>query len=129
MSKIFIIFLLSLSTLFAAMTSQEPSPKFLAKKIKIFDIRTQGEWKQTGIIKDSIPLTFFDERGQYNVQAFLAGLSKHVKKGESFALICATGNRTHMVSNFLGKNGFPVINLKGGIMKAVQNGVKLVPFK
>ena len=129
MHKIIFTFLFSFSMLFSAMSSEEINPKFLSKKIKIFDIRTLSEWKQTGVVKGSIPLTFFDEKGQYNVQSFLASLSKHLKKGETFALICATGNRSLIVSDFLGKNGFNVINLKGGVMQAMRNGVTLVAYK
>lgn len=129
MKRYIIALFLTLSTLFSGMTSEELTPKFLDKKITIFDIRTAPEWKQTGIVKNSIPLTFFNERGEYDVQKFLQGVSKHVKKGETFALVCATGSRTMVVSNFLGKNGFEVINLKGGVMAAMKNGIKLVPFK
>ncbi len=129
MSKYITSLLITLSTLFAAMSTEELTPEFLSKNITIFDIRTTPEWKQTGIVKNSIPLTFFDEKGAYDVQKFLQGVSKHVKEGETFALICATGNRTLVVSTFLGKNGFSVINLKGGVMAAMKNGVKLVPYK
>ena len=129
MTKILLTLLLSIATLFSAMTKEDISPAFLKKGIKIFDIRTKPEWIQTGIIDNSIPLTFFDEQGNYDVQKFVDTLQLHIKTNESFALICATGNRTNIVSNFLGKNGFNVIDLKGGIMGAKRLGIKLVPYK
>jgi len=129
MKKISVSLLLTLTALFAGMTKEYITPAFVAKNIKTFDIRTKGEWKQTGIIKNSIPLTFFDEKGDYNVQLFIKELYKHIKPSEKFALICATGNRTHVVSTFLGKNGFNVIDLKDGIMGAMRKGMKLSAYK
>ena len=129
MKKTLLTLLLTISTLFSAMTKEYITPAFVAKKIKTFDIRTKGEWKQTGIIKNSIPLTFFNEKGDYDVQKFIQELYTHIKPGEQFALICATGNRTNVVATFLGKNGFHVIDLKNGIMGAMRSGMKLVPYK
>lgn len=129
MKKTILTLLLTISTLFSAMSKEYITPTFLKKNIKIFDIRTKPEWIQTGIIKNSIPLTFFDERGNYDVQKFVHAVGLHIKANETFALICATGNRTNIVSNFLGKNGFNVIDLKGGVMEAMRAGIKLVPYK
>ena len=128
MKKTLLTLLLTMTTLFAAMTKEYVTPAFVAKNIKTFDIRTKGEWKQTGILKNSIPLTFFNEKGDYDVQAFIKELYTHIKPGEQFALICATGNRTNVVSTFLGKNNFNVIDLKNGIMGAMKSGMKLTPY-
>ena len=38
--------------------------RLLTEAIPIFDIRTEPEWKQTGIVSGSIGLTFFDEKWQ-----------------------------------------------------------------
>lgn len=96
--------------------------------IKIIDIRTEPEWIETGIVENSIPLTFFDARGNYDAQKFLDTIGKYVKKGEEFALICRTGSRTTVVSEFLGKQGYDVINLKGGVMSLMRQGYKLAPY-
>ena len=121
--------LLSTSILFAAMSKEELTPAFLKKNIKIFDIRTAGEWYQLGVVKNSITLTFFDEQYKYDVRKFISSLYQHIKKGETFALVCATGSRTNMVASFLGENGFNVIDLVGGVVQGEKNGVKLVRFK
>ena len=34
--------------------------------IPIVDVRRSSEWKQTGVIPNSILLTFFDAKGDYN---------------------------------------------------------------
>ncbi|SFV71863.1 hypothetical protein MNB_SV-13-277 [hydrothermal vent metagenome] len=130
MKKILFGLLLLGSTLFAELTNIEATPKFIKEtKLKIIDIRTQPEWIETGIIKDSYLITFFDERGGYNIGAFLEKLDKVVKKDEKFALICRTGSRTGMVSNFLAKElKYNVINLKGGITKLFKEGFKSEPY-
>lgn len=129
MKKITLLLLLTFSLAFAKLEQIEISPNFLKKDITIIDIRTQGEWLHTGILKGSIPITFFDEQGQYDVPDFLSKLSKHVKQGETFALVCATGSRTNMLGNFLGQNGFNVINLNGGVDLAIRQGVQLVKYQ
>lgn len=130
MKKILFGLLLTGSILLASLQNVLVTPKFVDKKIKIIDIRTPAEWKETGIIKDAYTITFFDEQGNFNVENFLKKLNMAVKKDEQFALICRTGSRTTMVSQFLSdKLGYKVINLKGGIMKMIQEGYKTVPYR
>lgn len=130
MKKIILTLLILSSFVFAERTATPISKSFLDKhpKITIIDIRTEPEWKETGIIKNAITLTFFDQQGAYNVPVFLSALKHFVKPNQQFALICHTGSRTKMVSEFLGKNGFKVIDLEGGIEKAQKSGIKLVPY-
>ena len=105
------------------------TPEFAEKNIKIIDIRTPAEWKETGIVKGSYTIMFFDEQGNF-YRDFLKELDKVVKKDEPFALICRVGSRTGMVSEFLSeKLGYKVINLKGGIMKMIHEGYKTVPYQ
>lgn len=122
---------LLLGTLLGADYIRQPiDQKFVGSKIKIIDIRTPGEWKTTGLVKGSIPIMFFDERGNYNVEAFLGELNKHVKKDEKFALICNSGSRTQVVGGFLGNQmGYTVIDLEGGIQSAIRKKIPLVPYK
>ena len=130
MKKIILGLLLLGSSLFAEITNVIVTPEFVnSAKLKIIDIRTKGEWKETGIIKGSYPLTFFNEKGNYDIDGFLKSLNKIVNKDEKFALICRTGSRTGMVSNFLGKKlDYHVINLKGGLMKLIRAGYKTVSY-
>ncbi|PLX70145.1 MAG: rhodanese-like domain-containing protein [Denitrovibrio sp.] len=98
--------------------------------ITIIDIRTKPEWQQTGIIKGSKTLTFFDEKGNYNATDFLNKLSRIVQKDEAFAIICRSGNRTTVVSKFLKESGYPrVINLLGGVKQAAKNGIKFEKYR
>lgn len=125
-----IALLLTITTLSAEYVRQPIDQKLLDSKIKIIDIRTPGEWKETGIIKGSIPIMFFDEQGNYNLETFIPQLNKYVKKGEKFALICRTGSRTQVLGSHLGKQmGYNVIDLQGGIMYAISKKLPTEPYK
>lgn len=126
-----VLSLLSLvSALMADYTAQPIDQKLLDSKIKIIDIRTPGEWVHTGLVKGSIPIMFFDERGNYNLDVFLDELHKNIKPGERFALICDTGNRTKIVGIPLGQEmGYNVIDLKGGIQYAIAKKIPLEPYQ
>ena len=127
MTRIFGLIVAMAITLFAGVKTLEATPALVERPMTIIDIRTEPEWVQTGIVKGAIPITFFDERGGYDVNAFMNELTKHVTKDKEFALICRTGNRTTAVSDFLGKQGYQVINLKGGIKSLINQGY--VPVK
>ena len=130
MKKIILGLLLLSLSLFAEVTDVVVTPEFVnSTKMKIIDIRTPEEWRETGIVKGAYTLTFFNKNGDYDIYSFLNSLNKIVKKDEKFALICRTGSRTKMVSNFLGnKLNYHVVNLKGGLMKLLQEGYKTQPY-
>jgi len=129
MRKIIFGLLLLATSLFAELKQEWATQGFLNKNIKIIDIRTPAEWRETGIVKGSKTIMFFDEQGNYNIPAFLKALDKVVKKDEQFALICRVGSRSGMVSDFLAnKLGYRVINLKGGIMKLISEGYRPVRY-
>ncbi len=130
MKKILLGLLITMTALMAELQQVWATPEFPNENIKIIDIRTPSEWIETGIIKDSYTIMFFDEKGNFEMKTFLEQLDAVVKKDESFALICRVGSRTGMVSEFLSqKLGYKVINLKGGIMKMIHEGYKTVPYR
>ncbi len=129
MTRILFGLLLLATSLFAELKQEWATESFLNKHIKIIDIRTPAEWRETGIVKGSTTIMFFDEEGNYDVPKFLKALDKVVKKDEQFALICRVGSRTGMVSEFLvNKLKYRVINLKGGIMKLISEGYRPVRY-
>lgn len=130
MIKALFISLVMMTSLMAELQQVWATPKFPNKNIKIIDIRTPAEWKETGIVKGSYTIMFFDEKGNFSVESFLRQLDMVVKKDEPFALICRVGSRTGMVSEFLSDRlGYNVINLQGGIMKMIYEGYKTTPYK
>jgi rhodanese-related sulfurtransferase len=90
----------------------------LEQGVPIIDVRTPPEWQQTGIVKDSHLMMFFNQQGQFNVPEWMAQLSTVVADQETpFILICRSGNRTGQIARFLSeKQGFhTVYNVENGI--------------
>lgn len=130
MKKIFFTLFILLSSLNATVTAEYASNKILNSKIPIVDIRTPGEWKETGLLKGSIPIMFFNERGGYDIEGFLKELNAKVDTTKPFALICRTGSRTKLLSGFLSKEyGYDVTDLKGGIVYANHVKLPILPYK
>ena len=130
MKKLLLGLLFFAASLYAEVQHIAATPEFFTKGITVIDIRTPGEWRQTGIVKGAKTIMFFDDRGGYNVDKFLVELNKVVKKDEPFALICRTGSRTAMISDFLDKElGYKVINLTGGMVKLMQEGYAPTPYQ
>lgn len=130
MKKIFFTFLILISSLYAELSNEYLTQKLLDSKIPIVDIRTPGEWKETGIIKDSIPIMFFDTKGAYDLNAFIKTLNEKVDTTKPFALICRTGSRTQVVSAYLAKElNYKVVNIKGGISYPMMKNPPFVKYE
>jgi len=130
MKKIILSLMILSLSLFGAVKQEFATQKLLDSKIKIIDIRTPAEWHETGLLKGSIPIMFFDERGQFNMNTFLRELNRHIKKGEEFALICRTGSRTSVLSVYLDAQlGYKVINIRGGILYAISSKLPIESYK
>ncbi len=116
--------------LHAEYTLKPYSKALLDNKTPIVDIRTVGEWKESGIVKGSIPIQFFNERGQYDIPKFLKELNAKVDTTKEFALICRTGSRTKMVGAFLSDElKYKIIDIEGGIMEAYKLHAPIEPYK
>jgi len=130
LKKTILIFFLLLSSLYAKVTHEYTSQKTLDSKIPVVDIRTPGEWKETGLLKNSIPIMFFNEKGGYDVNGFLKELNAKVDTSKPFALICRTGSRTRVLSGFLSQEyNYDVTNLKGGLVYVKQLRLPILPYK
>lgn len=102
--------------------------KLISEGVPVIDIRRAEEWQQTGVVKGSHLITFFDKKGHYDVPAWLDKLAPIAGKDQPFILICRTGNRTGTVSNFLDKKlGYTkVYNVKKGITDWIAKGRSVV---
>jgi rhodanese-related sulfurtransferase len=130
MKHILLALLITISSAIADVKNEYISQELINSHVKIIDIRTPAEWRETGILKGSIPITFFNEQGSYNIDEFLKELNKNVKQNEEFALICRSGSRTKFVSNFLSeKFGYKIINLQGGILYALGKRLPTTEYK
>ncbi len=95
-----------------------------ASGVPVVDIRTAGEWQETGIVPGSHLLTFFGERGQAEPAAWLGKLQAIATPEQPVILICRSGNRTRTVSAFLSQQvGYTkVYNVKHGIRAWIKAG-------
>jgi len=127
MKKVLMAIAILTMSLYAELQQVVATKSFLDsnKNLKIIDIRTPPEWRETGILKGSYTIMFFNQQGGYDVNKFVSEVNRVVKKGEKFAIICRTGSRTGAIAPFLSdKLGFNIINLKGGITKLIKEGYK-----
>lgn len=129
MKKLFISLIIFSITLFASIKEQEASIELIDSGMPIIDIRTPGEWKETGLLKGSIPIMLFDEKGNYDLKDFLEKLNKAVDTKKPFALICRTGSRTKVLAPFLSQRlNYDVINITSGIVYAKKMKLPILPY-
>ncbi len=105
----------------------------LAKMLKdgatVVDVRTEPEWQDTGVVKGAHLMTFFDAQGHADAPAWLARLKSVAKPADPVVVICRSGNRSRVVSQFLSEQaGYTkVYNVKAGMKGWVGNGGPVVP--
>lgn len=98
--------------------------KLIADGVTLVDLRRPDEWKNTGVVKGSQLMTFFDAKGEYDAQAWLTQLGGIVEQDAPVILICHSGNRSNVVSRWLSKEvGFEkVYNVTNGIVAWQADG-------
>lgn len=100
-----------------------------ASGVAVIDIRTEGEWKETGVIAGSKLMTFFDEKGRADPPAWLEKVKAVAKPDQPVILICRSGNRTRAATQFLSQQaGYKsVYNASGGMNAWSKEGRTVVP--
>ena len=84
--------------------------------IPIVDVRRSSEWDQTGVIPNSILLTFFDEEGNYNFDEWFEKLQLEISITDPIILICRSGKRSKVVANMIDEKFNTIIyNAQSGI--------------
>ena len=84
--------------------------------IPIVDVRRSSEWVQTGVIPNSVLLTFFDKDGNYNFDKWYEKLQLEINEGDPIILICRSGKRSKIVANMIDKESDVIIyNAQSGI--------------
>lgn len=117
--------------LFADVKNEYITQEILDSNLPIVDVRTPGEWRETGLLKGAIPIMFFNPQGKYDINAFLKELNAKVDTTKPFAIICHSGSRTSMIAPWLSKElDYKVVNLLGGMNYATNSlKIKTVPYK
>lgn len=130
MKKTIISTLAYATSLFASSLDKYPTLEIINSNTPIIDIRRVNEWQSTGILKDAITITFFDENNNYDMDTFLKELNQKIDTNKPFALICRTGRRTKALSTMLSQDfGYNAINLKGGMVYAKTKNLPIIQYK
>ncbi len=109
--------------------SNENLEAAIKEGISVIDIRRLDEWSDTGVVPSSRKLTFFDEKGKYDLSKWMSQFEKIVKnKNQKFILVCRSARRTGIVGDFLSqKAGYKnVYHLEGGIVSWMKDNKKTV---
>jgi rhodanese-related sulfurtransferase len=97
--------------------------KLLAEGVKIYDIRRDEEWQQTGVVSGSRKLTLFNKMGSLK-EDFIPTFMEEVKQNEPVIIICRTGSRTRAAAKYFSeKLGYSKLyNVKDGITRWIGDG-------
>lgn len=100
----------------------------LRQGVPLVDLRTPGEWQQTGVVEGSRMIMLYDERGRADADQWLAQVEKSADPGRPVVLICRTGNRTSRAAQLLAQK-YPsrrIYNVREGITGWMRAGLPVV---
>lgn len=102
--------------------------RLAATGVPVIDIRTEGEWKDTGVVAGSRLITLFDEKGRAD-PAWLDKVKGVAGPEQPVIVICRSGNRTKVASQLLAQDaGYKTVyNAKNGIRGWAGESRPLVP--
>ena len=136
MFKYILLFLIVFSKLSFADTEKISLDKLkllMSEGVPLIDIRTAKEWQETGVIKDSHLITFFNENGEVDIYKWLNELELVADKNKPLILICRSGRRTGIVSDYLDKyfEFFKIYDATDGIKewKKIIHYLKIINHK
>ena len=103
--------------------------RLTASGVPLVDIRTEGEWKDGGVMAGSKLLTFFDEAGRSDPPQWLAKLKAVTKPDQPVILVCRSGRRSSAAAQFLSAEaGYKTVyNVSKGMNGWVGEGRPVVP--
>ena len=97
----------------------------------IIDVRREDEWIETGVIKNSKLITYFDNYNRPMLKPFLDG-AKRATNGDKLkpiVVLCRSGSRSIIASEALDKAGYrQVYNLKYGILGWISDRKYIVKY-
>ena len=104
--------------------------KLIKEDIFVIDIRTSNEWNETGVIPNSLLITFFDKRGNYNLKQWHEKLLGNFSYKKDIILICRSGRRTKIAADIISKNlGINVYNVTYGIKSWIASNEPLLKLQ
>ena len=125
-----LLFITSFSFADVINITNEQILKLSKSNIPIIDVRRNSEWHQTGVVPNSILLTFFDKNGNYNFDEWYEKLLLNINKEKPIILICRTGRRTKIIAEMMDKKLDNVIyNAKDGITSWIDAKLPIIKLK
>ena len=125
-----LFFLLNSSQLFAEIfeVNNVTIKKLLEKSVPLIDIRTEGEWHETGVISSSHLLTFFDKDGNYDFKKWMIEVEEIADENGPVIIICRSGRRSRIVSNMMIKENseYLIYHATNGIKSWIESSNKTV---
>ena len=121
--KFIFCFLITIKLAFAEIVdvNNEQITELSNSNIPIVDVRRSSEWEQTGVIPNSILLTFFDKEGDYNYNQWYEKLRLEIDESKPIILICRSGKRSKIIAQMMNENFDHVIyNAKRGIISWID---------
>ena len=99
----------------------------IEKEIKIIDVRTQNEWKSTGIIKGSFLVSLLNKDKKFIFKDWYEMFNNKFGGNKSIIFICASGVRSNYISHLVKKKkpDLNIYNLKRGINYWIRSGNKI----
>jgi len=102
--------------------------RLAARGVPVIDVRTEKEWKETGVIPGSRLITYFDENGKSNPPQWLEKFKAVAAPGQPVILVCRSGRRSAAATQFLAEQaGYKTVyNVGQGINGWVAEGRAVV---
>ena len=121
-------FLLNSVQLFAEIyeVNNEKIKMLLENDVPLIDIRTEGEWYETGVINSSHLLTFFNKDGSYDFRKWMIELGEIANENGPVIIICRSGRRSRIVSNMIIKKNseYLIYHATNGIKSWIESNNK-----
>jgi len=125
-----LFFLINNAQLFAEIfeVNNEKIKMLLGNSITLIDIRTEGEWHETGVIDSSHLLTFFDKDGNYDFKKWMIEVGQIAGENGPVIIICRSGRRSRIVSNMIIKENseYLIYHATNGIKSWIESNNKTV---
>ena len=123
-------FLLNSIQLFAEIyeVDNEKIKMLLENSVPLIDIRTEGEWHETGVIKNSYLLTFFNKDGNYDFKKWMIEVGEIADENGPVIIMCRSGRRSRIVSNMIIKenNEYLIYHATDGIKSWIESSNRTV---
>ena len=125
-----LFFLLNSTQLFAEIyeVNNEIIKMLLGNSVPLIDIRTEGEWHETGVIKSSYLLTFFDKDGNYDFKKWMIEVVGIANEIGPVIIMCRSGRRSSIVSNMMikGNREYLIYHATNGIKSWIESSNRTI---